>query len=90
MSSRPESRAEVSAEREKQIPLLERVRALAPLVEREAEDAERKGTLGKGVVAAAVLVLVDLIVRRVHLGGHRFQLRRHSDGESLVRLRSRP
>jgi alkylation response protein AidB-like acyl-CoA dehydrogenase len=39
--------------RERQLPLLERVRALAPLVEREAEDAERKRSL-PGVVVDAL------------------------------------
>ena len=38
--------------REKPLSLLERVRALAPLVEREAEEAERNRTLAKSVVDA--------------------------------------
>jgi alkylation response protein AidB-like acyl-CoA dehydrogenase len=38
--------------RESRLPLLERVRALAPLVEREAEDAERNRTLAQVVVDA--------------------------------------
>jgi alkylation response protein AidB-like acyl-CoA dehydrogenase len=52
MSPQAERRAADSAVVEKQIPLLERVRALAPLVEREAEGAERHGTLAEGVVDA--------------------------------------
>lgn len=52
MSSQPGSGPEVSALAEKQVPLLERVRALAPLVEREAEGAERNRTLAKEVVDA--------------------------------------
>lgn len=52
MTLRPE--AEREAKRKTEIPssLRERARALAPLVEREAEDAERRGSLSPAVVDA--------------------------------------
>ena len=52
MSARPEREPEHSTRAADPRPLLERVRALAPLVESEAQKSERRGTLSRNVVDA--------------------------------------
>jgi len=52
MSLRPETERKAQQIPERPSSLLERARALAPLVEREAEDAERRGSLSPTVVDA--------------------------------------
>ena len=73
MSSKPGGREVAPRLREEDVPLLERVRALAPLVEREAEDAERNRTLAKSVVDALA-----------QAGVFRMMLPRESGGEGCA------
>lgn len=69
MTAQPESGPAASAELEKQVPLLQRVRALAPLVEREAEEAERNGTISEGVVDALATAGVFRMLLPKEAGG---------------------
>lgn len=70
MSSQPGGREVASDLRENEVPLLERVRALAPLVEREAEGSERNGTLAESVVdALAQAGVFQMLLPRESGGG---------------------